>query len=166
MIMAFGPYRKALTPTPDHKTSSRRMTAVFILSLMAAGALVYANALSGPFVFDDINFITKNDPSVHMTQFSWENIKKAAIEGKPRHRYLPNVSFAVNYYFGGENPFGYHLVNLGIHLLSGMALFLLFRQTLWLGSGRQTGENGENSDPAARSCDLLAFFAAVVWLVH
>ena len=51
----------------------------------------------------NLKIITKNDPNVHMTGFSWDSLKKAALEGKPRHRYLPNISFAVNYYFGGKN---------------------------------------------------------------
>ncbi|MBC2717248.1 MAG: tetratricopeptide repeat protein [Desulfobacteraceae bacterium] len=142
------------------------MTGVFILFLMVAGTLVYSNTFQTSFVFDDINFITKNDPNVHMTEFSWGALKKAAVEGEPRHRYLPNISFAVNYYFGAENTFGYHLVNIGIHLMTGIFLFFLFQATLRLCS-RQDGVcfSGNRSLPSV-SPETLSFFAVLIWLVH
>ncbi|MDO9264335.1 MAG: tetratricopeptide repeat protein [Desulfosalsimonadaceae bacterium] len=143
---------------------------IAILLLIIAGTLVYSNTFRSPFVFDDINFITRNNPHVHMTELSWAAIKEAALEGSPRHRYLPNISFAVNYYFGRENPFGYHLVNLGIHLLTGIFLFFLFKTTLFLCSA---GKDGEMSKDRASSGisgfvsnEWAAFFGAMLWLVH
>jgi Tfp pilus assembly protein PilF len=138
-----------------------------VLLLITAGVLVYSNTFQSPFVFDDINFITRNDPNVHMTAFSWAALKEAALEGQPRHRYLPNISFAVNYYFGRENPFGYHLVNLGIHLLTGIFLFFLFKATLFLCSDEKDGRLSSVKPlfkPA--SSDWAAFFGAMLWLVH
>ncbi len=69
------------------------MTGVFILLLIVAGTLVYSNTFQSSFVFDDINFITKNDPNVHMTQFSWDALKKAALEGHPHPILLVLVVF-------------------------------------------------------------------------
>jgi tetratricopeptide (TPR) repeat protein len=142
------------------------MTGVLILLLMIAGALVYSNTFHSSFVFDDINFITKNDPNVHMTQFSWDALKKAALEGHPRNRFLPNISFAVNYYFGAENTFGYHLVNLAIHLLTGIFLFFLFNVTLRLCSPHDAPRLSVISLPVNVSPEILSFFAVMVWLVH
>jgi len=150
--------------------SAKRLHFLAILLLFVAGTAVYSNTFQSPFVFDDINFITRNNPHVHMTDFSWASIKEAALEGNPRHRYLPNISFAVNYYFGRENPFGYHLVNLAIHLLTGIILFFLFQATLFLCSN----EKDERVSPAGASSGILrpapyewaAFFGAMLWLVH
>ena len=144
------------------------MTLAFIAGLILAGILVYANAFQGPFVFDDINFITKNDPDVHMTRFSWDALKRAALEGNPRHRYLPNISFAFNYYLGGETTFGYHLVNLAVHLISGIVLFLLFRLTwrLCLGKGTAGASSAPMDTAAPFSAETLSFFAVLLWLVH
>jgi tetratricopeptide (TPR) repeat protein len=144
------------------------MTCGLILLLIVAGAIVYSNTFSASFVFDDINFITKNDPNVHMTEFSWDGLKKAAFEGNPRHRYLPNISFAINYYFGSENPFGYHLVNLGIHLFTGIFLFFLFNATLRLCS-REDGvccSGNRSLSSISVSPEILSFFAVLIWLVH
>ncbi len=142
------------------------MTGGFILLLMITGIWIYSNTFQSSFVFDDINFITKNDPNVHMTEFSWAALKKAAFEGKPRHRYLPNISFAVNYFFGGEKPFGYHLVNLGIHLFTGIFLFFLFNATLRLCLREDGVCLSENRLLASISPETLSFFAVLVWLVH
>jgi len=138
-----------------------------VLLLITAGVLVYSNTFRSPFVFDDINFITRNDPHVHMTAFSWGAIKEAALEGQPRHRYLPNISFAVNYYFGRENPFGYHLVNLGIHILTGIFLFFLFKTTLFLCSDEKIGRLSSIKPLSGRApVEWAALFGALLWLVH
>ena len=154
------------------------VTLAFIAGLILAGILVYANTFQGSFVFDDINFITKNDPDVHMTRFSWDALKRAALEGNPRNRYLPNISFAFNYYLGGETTFGYHLVNLAIHLISGIVLFFLFRLTWRLCLSPSGGSSVSSVSSEASvfrkppkgflsvSPDLPAFLAALIWLVH
>lgn len=151
---------------PNRETTPLWVTGALLLLLMVSGTLVYSNTFHGPFVFDDINFITKNDPSVHMTRFSWEAIKKAALEGKPQHRYLPNISFAINYYFGAENPFGYHLFNLALHLLTGGVLFLFFRQTIVLCFRQKEDGISVGWPQPTLSPELLSFFAALIWLVH
>lgn len=147
---------------------AKRFVRLSVLLLMAAGTLVYANTFRSPFVFDDINFITRNAPQIHMTTLSWEAVRRAALEGIPAHRYLPRLSFAVNYYLGRENPFGYHLVNLGIHLFTGIFLFFLFRNTLMLDGG-PAGSIGENPRVRKKPADgvgWIAFFGALLWLVH
>lgn len=139
-----------------------------MLLLIITGVLVYCNSFHGAFVFDDISYITKNDPNVHMSEFSWNALKKAAVEGKPRHRYLPNISFALNYLFSGENTFGYHLTNLGIHLLTGIFLFFLFRTTLQLCMQQEEDRysGGRLLSSLSVSPELLSFFAVLLWVVH
>ena len=142
------------------------MSGVFLLLLIISGCLVYSNTFHSSFVFDDINFITKNDPHVHMTVFSWEGIKEAAFKGQPRQRYLPNISFAINYYFGQENTFGYHLVNLAIHLLTGTFLFLLFQATFSIHNRQGEPYLCGGKRPLNVSPTVISFFAVLVWLVH
>ena len=157
-------------------------TVVGLFIIMAAGIIIYSNTFDSPLVFDDEFFII-NDTAVHMTELSGDAIKTAALNGKPRHRYLPNISFALNYYFGQLNPFGYHLVNLIIHLLSGIFLFFFIQNTLrvsikspkalMIGSTRA----GINPAPTINKTmietsayktnpDIIAFFAALLWIVQ
>ena len=146
--------------------NSTWMSGIFILLLIISASLVYSNTFHNSFVYDDINFITKNDPHVHMTAFSWEKIKEAAFEGQPRHRYLPNISFAINYYFGKENTFGYHLVNLAIHLLTGIFLFFFFLLTLRIYFKKSKLPRSEAESSISVSPAVISFFAVLIWLVH
>ncbi|MDA3895685.1 MAG: hypothetical protein PF482_06010, partial [Desulfobacteraceae bacterium] len=91
-----------------------------------------------------------------MTELTYEGIKTATVEGLPRHRYLPNISFAFNYYFGRLNPFGYHVVNLAIHLMTAVFLFLLIRLTLRVYPHKTDSFNPE----------VIAFFTAMLWIAQ
>ena len=66
------------------------------------------------------------------------------------------ITFALNYGFNNYDVFGYHIVNITIHILSGFFLYLFVATTLKL--------------PAIQSRykqpNLIAFFAALIWLVH
>ncbi|MDZ7833251.1 MAG: tetratricopeptide repeat protein [Desulfobacterales bacterium] len=142
--------------------SNKWRTLIFFAVFCIAAAILYSAAFRAPFVYDDINYITKNDPNVHMTEFSWEALKTAALEGKPKNRPLANLSFALNYYFGKENPFGYHLVNLIIHLLTAGLLFFLIRLTFGIINAKASPEN-VTTEAAA---NWMAFLAVLIWLVH
>ena len=147
--------------------NSKWISGLFILLLIISASFVYSNTFHNSFVYDDINFITKNDPHVHMTVFSWEKIKEAAFEGQPRHRYLPNISFAINYYFGKENTFGYHLFNLAIHLMTGIFLFFFFLLTLRIYFEKiKSPPRSEAGASISVSPAVISFFAVLIWLVH
>ena len=148
---------KTPSPTIPHTGKNFRAThaALLIAILLAAGIIIYSNAFHASMVLDDHQFIINNNP-VHMTDFTWEGIKTAALQGHPRYRYLPKISFAVNYYFGKLNPVGYHMLNLAIHLLTGIFLFFFFRATLRIHPARHT-----NISP-----ETIAFFAALIWIVQ
>ncbi len=100
-----------------------------IIAIVLLTAVVYSNSLHCEFIFDDHLYIT-GDPAIRVTEPSPKNFMEAAINGKPKHRLLPNLTFAANYYFGRYRVEGYHLFNITIHMLTGFFLFLLFRMTL------------------------------------
>lgn len=72
-------------------------------------------------------------------------------------RPLPYYTFALNYAVHGTNLWGYHAVNLVIHLAAGLVLFGLIRRTL--GMPRVPPRY-------AAAADGLALAAALLWLVH
>jgi len=67
------------------------------------------------------------------------------------------MSFALNYYFGGLDTFGYHLVNVIIHILNGLTLFLLSYTILTLPF--HEGKERENAL-------MIAFLGSLLWLTH
>ena len=141
-----------MTPSP---LSTKHLLA--ILCVFAGLTLtLYSNTFSSPFILDDLPYIL-NDPHVRMTKLTWDNIEEAAFKGSPRHRLLPNISFAVNYYLGRYNVVGYHIVNVTIHLFTGIILFFFFNTTLTM-SPRQTDFPLHPTH--------IAMLAALIWLVH
>ncbi len=95
------------------------MSSIAVLCLAA-----YSNSLSGPFVFDDVPNIQDNR-SLRWTDFSWSGVQGAVRESPSPSRPVANLSFALNYYFGQHNVRGYHVVNIGIHLLTALLVYLL-----------------------------------------
>lgn len=142
-------------------------TAILLLIIVSITALIYSNSLHGPFVFDDNGYIIA-DQAVHLTHLDWSGIVKAATEGRPSHRLLPNASFAVNYYFGRLNTTGYHIVNIIIHLFAGIFLFLFIKSTLILYSDAEKRKRKglATSPPLNADPILIAFFTALIWTVY
>jgi tetratricopeptide (TPR) repeat protein len=99
------------------------------LAILAAGTVaVYSCTFSVPLIYDDRFSITEN-PSIRHLWPIWPVLSPpadAGVGGRP----LLNLSFAINYAYGGSAVLGYHLVNLLIHILASMTLFALVRRTL------------------------------------
>ena len=114
---------------------------------------IYSNTLESPFVFDDKGRIEKNQ-HIRITQFSLREIVKAGFNSS-KSRPLAFISFALNYYFNQYDPRGYHIVNITIHVLSAYLLYLFINLTLKIPSLR----------PRYDHPDLIAFLAALIWLV-
>jgi len=123
--------------------------------IVLAGALTYANSLSGPLLFDDQSAILDNLQIRHL----WPLLD--AFTG-PRHgvltsRPIVNLSFAINYAIGGLSVRGYHVGNVSLHILSALVLFAIVRTTL------ATPKLRDRFAPASNG---LALACALVWMVH
>jgi hypothetical protein len=98
-----------------------------MLALLAAG--VYLNALSNPFVFDDIHQIVSNASIVSLTDVS-------TIVRHSMTRPVTNLSYALDYARSGLDPFGYHLTSLALHVINVLLLFWVIRRaTMDLSAG-------------------------------
>jgi Tfp pilus assembly protein PilF len=141
------------TPLPNRETTSEhsksKSVAIGIrdlcVTLIALTCLVFWNSFSGQFVFDDILQITDN-PNIRQLWplADWQ-------------RPLGYFTFQLNYALGGLNPWGYHLINLLIHLANGLLLFDLARRCI---------ERVATDDKLRSRAKYLAFAIAAVWLVH
>jgi tetratricopeptide (TPR) repeat protein len=141
-------------PPPPPKLSRRGVwlrAAIIVL----AGAAVYANSLSGPFVLDDQDTIVMNEQIRQLWPPSV--VLFPALELPVAGRPAVNVSFALNYALGGLDVRGYHLVNIATHIACALLLFGIVGRTLNLPSLRDRF--------GTRSTDL-AFAASLIWLVH
>ena len=112
---------------------------------------IYSPSLYGHFVFDDEHFI-QNNPLMHITKVSQLT---DLLFSKDIDRRIGLMSFALNYYFGGLNPFGYHLVNVIIHILNGLTLFLLSYSILTL-----TSDQGKVRGNALK----ISILGSLIWM--
>ena len=113
------------------------------LVLVVAAALVYANSLSGPFLFDDENSIVRNPQIRQLWPIAvpLSPPRDTPVAGRP----LVNFSFALNYAADGLDVGGYHVVNIAIHTLAALVLFGIVRRHLPAGA---------------------ALVCALIWLLH
>ena len=134
--------------------ASHRLVPAFLILLLAGITfLAYSNSLDGGFVYDDVQVYS--NPNIRLQTLTPEAIIRATHGWQVKNRPIAYLTFALNYYFGGMETFGYHLVNILIHIASGLVIFLIFRVTLRLvRQGRE--DHGL----------LLPWFAALLWLVH
>jgi tetratricopeptide (TPR) repeat protein len=107
------------------------------LALVLLTVACFANGLATPFQFDDARLAMEDPPGFWMRPVLWWTV-------------LANRRLAS----GGT--YGYHGVNLAIHVAAGLLLYDLIRRTL-----ARLPDWGE---PHARSS--FAFAAALLWLVH
>ncbi len=96
---------------------------VGVLAICSLGALVYSNSLDAAFVYDDTRSITGN-PRIRVEHLGWRELYEAAFES-PLPRPVANLSFALNHYIGEYEVAGYHVVNVAIHLVNGVLVYLL-----------------------------------------
>lgn len=127
----------------------------FLPALLLAVAFAYWPGLSGDFVFDDEPNIVGN-PSLRAFDGSLTSLYEASGAGlsSPLGRPLSLATFAANFHFWGDAPFSFKLVNLLIHLVNGLLVYVLVRQ-LWL---RLRGDSSQRG--------AAAFWVTAVWLLH
>jgi protein O-mannosyl-transferase len=124
----------------------RYVTAVFLICIVSGA--IYSNTFQAPFVFDDQDTIQEKENIRSLDNFHLPDALQSP-------RSLVDFTFALNYHFGKLNVFGYHLVNLLIHIANGILVFflsqLLFRKL-----------SASDSEHAY----LAALFAALIFTAH
>jgi hypothetical protein len=103
---------------------------IFLFAVLVTVA-VYSPGLSGGWLFDDYPNIVDNH-EVQPKSASVSDLVGAALSS-PSSRFkrpLASLSFAANYLADGLDPFWWKVVNLVIHLLNGLLVFVLVRKLL------------------------------------
>jgi hypothetical protein len=94
----------------------------------------YSNTFSVPFQFDDRPNIIDN-PNVQLKAFTWDQLERLITSTYGVSiRVFSYFTLALNYYFGGFEVFGYHLVNFLVHVAAGILLYWFVLLTLNLPS--------------------------------
>jgi len=147
------PASRSTAPAP----SPTRIPWLALVTLIALGLAVYANALNGPFLLDDQRAIGENESIRQLWPLG--HVLHPPVQSPVTGRPVPNLTFALNYAASGPSVRGFHATNIAIHILTGLAVFAFLRRTL----PRMAG--GEHPAPTP-AFDLAAVAASALWLVH
>lgn len=113
----------------------------------AAAIAVYFASFRSSFHWDD-EFSIYGNPSIrHLGDLG-------AIWSFWPTRFVPQWTFALNYHWGGNDVFGYHILNFVLHVLTAVFLWRFF--LLFPSRGRREGGGAE----------ITAFFAAMLFVCH
>jgi len=149
------PARKS--PASRNQSSAARSSRLYLVGslLLLAGlvAAAYSNSFRSEWHFDDLPNIIKN-PYIRSVSLQPAALLGAMVQDRKQNRPFSNLTFALNYYFNRQEVWGYHLVNLLLHLVSSGAVLLALRLTF-----RRAGLRPDRRD-------LAALFGAAVWSVH
>ena len=134
------------------KLCQNPLFALAILSFI--GFLSYSNTFSADFHFDDTSNIVENERIRDLKNF--RNFSGS--------RFIGFLSFAINYHFGKLEVFGYHLVNLVIHIASGFLVYVLLL-LLFRASSDHPPSGKDQGLPSILSA-WIALAAGLIFVAH
>jgi hypothetical protein len=144
---------RARVPVPAPSASLGPKNAIAVAAVLLLGALAYSNSLRGEFVFDDLGQIVGNRAIEGLGAF----LGPSGGQVLP-NRYVAYLTFALNYLVGGYDPFGWHLVNVAIHLANAVLVWafvlLAFRSPRL------------RSSAIAPASGAMAFASAAIFVAH
>jgi len=111
-----------------------------LLLITAAGSLCYAGTLDAPFIFDDFTNIVDN-AHIRLSEIRLDAIAEAGWQSPSHRRPVANISFALNYLFGGYDVRGFHIANIFIHIINSLLVYAfslaLLRDRVDAGAGNR-----------------------------
>ncbi len=119
--------------------------------------LLYWPSLNGGFLFDDEPSILLAE-GIRITTISLESLRQAWSSGiaGPSGRPIAQLSFALNYFFSGFNPFAFKATNLAIHLACG----------IWVARIAKLVFKAAHSKASQRHLGLATAAVVALWLLH
>jgi hypothetical protein len=134
------------------------LTILFSIALLVI--FVYVPGINGPYVFDDGENITLNEP-VAISSLNINNIYDAALSNNNAlKRPLAALSFGLNHYFAGgfEDTLPFKITNLFIHLCNSILVYVLTLLLLKSPGLRQISRNW--------NLNITAGLVAAAWSLH
>lgn len=128
--------------------------------LVIAVLSIYSNTLNSPWIMDDFHNIVKN-PKIQIKSLTFESVKGSLFSyisvDEKLYRPVACFTFAINALLGGENPFGYHVVNITIHVFTSLLLIWLLIMVFRTPALEKTPEHERH---------FIIILSAFLWAVH
>ncbi len=142
--------------------STYKFHLIVAFSIAILCIIIYSNTLNSPFVFDDFPNIKKN-PYFRLIDPDFQGLYDAGFKSPNPNRPVANISFALNYYLGKYDVKGYHVVNITIHIINGILVYLLaliiFQQASFV-------PNQKIPQLKGASIPSISFFTALIFISH
>jgi hypothetical protein len=136
---------------------------ISLVLILGLTLFVYWNGLNGPYMFDDAANIVENTP-VLIETLSFQTLITAASaypgSGGGIMRPISMLSFGLNHYFTGLDPYWFKLTNLLIHCANGLIVFFLVR--IWL----RVVDPSHDKRTESTQNDWIALATTAAWLLH
>lgn len=133
---------------------------ILLFIMLGLTFLIYLPGLYGDYVFDDAANILENS-KLAITSLDSNSLKAVLLSGDagPLGRPVSMLTFALNHYFTGFNPFYFKLTNLMIHLACGVLIYFLSLIVI-------KRVNLKNSYISQKKIPYLALLVSFIWLIH
>jgi protein O-mannosyl-transferase len=115
-----------------------------IAFIILIGFIVFFNALFGKFTWDDVGFIRDN-PEVHKINIPTLFKANNAFNSAGYYRPISATYFAIVYSVFGNQPFYFHFIQIAIHILNAILIFIIFKKFFR---------------------EKLALFLSIIFLIH
>jgi tetratricopeptide (TPR) repeat protein len=144
------------------KNSFSQKTVVFLFFLFFI-VVIYSNTFNASWHLDDQPNII-NNIYLHIDSFHLKNLVNTfftdphnpEVLSKKPYRPVACLTFAINWYFGHDQVFGYHIVNISIHFLTAFFLFLFILKLF----------NTPNLKNQQSSPFLIALLSSMLWAAN
>jgi len=143
------------------KMKEEKQNIVFLLAafltIVLLVILAHGTSLKNSFYFDDAHILINNQAVrslENIPRFFYDISTSSCDYNNYQFRPIVTLSYALNYAAGGLEPYGYHIVNLLIHILCGLLVFLIIKKLIlrW-------------GDISKKYAILIAFSAAAFFIV-
>jgi hypothetical protein len=141
---------QAITERVNRFFASRRFNLIAFFLISCLILIAYSNTFTADFHFDDNPAIVENSA---IRRFTWDSFMSMFSGTRP----IVNLSLLLNYQMSGLNVVGWHIFNIGFHIMNSCFVYLLLLWTLGLPSLRNRyGERARR----------MALFGALLFALH
>jgi tetratricopeptide (TPR) repeat protein len=128
----------------------KKYNLLFIFVILTAGIIAYSNSFDCSFHFDDQYILDSSVMTDSATLTNWIHL----FPGRP----LGILTFAANYNIHKLDVWGYHLVNLTIHLINALLIWWLTFITF--------STPVMKDEPISRHKTIIAFLTGLLFVTH
>ena len=138
--------------------SDTKKIALSVILIATVAIIIYSNSFYASFHFDDHPAIVENY-TIH--RFDLKEIFSTSS------RPILDLTFALNYYFGKLDVFGYHLVNIMLHIANGIMLYFILLWTINTPHPNPPPQGGRAGEGVFSAVNFrVPLYASLIFIAH